>query len=126
MRYGNNSNVAITGIDETGGALKGGVIEFDVDFGTDLISNGTMLIYDSSNTTWSVTFDGNVHGAFATMSNVTGTFGGTDTVTGAIGGAFTGTTTTPDFVSGFSLKSGSSFVQGMSLLDNENCFTCTP
>lgn len=127
VHYGNNSVTPLIGVDESGGALHGGVIEFDVDFDGGAITNGSMVLFDSANDTWNVTFDGHVHDSFAQMTNVSGTFGGTASVTGVIGGAFvdTGTTNaTPDFITGFSLQSGSSFVQGMSLLNNEDCFTC--
>ncbi|MES2605941.1 MAG: hypothetical protein V4603_13470, partial [Pseudomonadota bacterium] len=129
-RYGNGSDVPISGIDSTGGSLKGGTIEFDVNLagGVDAISNGLLQVFDSSNTTWRVTFNGDISSGFATMTDITGTYNSTGSVTGAIGGAFVETiagSSTPDFISGFSLQSGGNFVQGMTLLNNETCFSCT-
>jgi hypothetical protein len=128
-RYGNGSDIAIAGIDETGASLKGGVFEFDVNLagGTDAISNGLLQINDSSNTSWRVTFNGDISGSYATMTDISGTFNGSTSVTGAIGGAFvSGSGTTPDFIGGFSLKAvtGGDFVQGMTVLNNETCFSC--
>jgi hypothetical protein len=126
FRYGNGSDVPISGVDQTGASLKGGVLEFIVNLagGPDSISNGLLQVFDSNNATWRVTFNGNISGAFATMTDITGTYATTNSVTGAIGGVFTGTTSTPDFVAGFSLQSGSNFVQGITLLNNETCFSC--
>jgi hypothetical protein len=126
IRYGNNSIVPINGVDDTGGALRSGVIEFDVTFGQtlDAITNGSLVVFDSRNASWNVRFNGDVHGSLVEMTDVAGTFNGSGNVFGDIGGAFTGSGPTPDFVMGFSLESGSNFIQGMSLLNNENCFTC--
>jgi hypothetical protein len=126
VRYGNNSTVPINGIDDTGGALRSGVIEFDVTFGqtVDAISNGSMVVFDSRNLSWNITFNGDLSGPYVKMTDVTGTFNTTGNVTGTMAGAFTGTGLTPDFVTGFSLTSGSNFIQGTSLLNNEDCFTC--
>lgn len=126
IRYGNNSIVPIVGIDDTGSALRSGTIEFDVTFGQtiDAISNGSLIVFDSRNATWNVTFSGDLHGSLVEMTDITGTFNSAGSVAGDIGGAFTGATSTPDFVMGFTLQSGSNFIQGMSLLNNENCFTC--
>lgn len=126
IRYGNNSSVPISGIDQTGNSLKNGVIEFDITFGltTDAISNGSLQVFDSANIAWKVTFNGDISGAYAKMTDISGTRDAVGSVTGVIGGVFTGTTTTPDFVGGFALKSGSNFIQGISLMNNENCFNC--
>ena len=131
IRYGNNSTTPFSGIDDTGSALRSGVIEFDVTFGqtVDAIRNGSLKVFDSRNATWNVTFNGDLHGAFVRMTDVTGTYTNTsnavsNVTASAIGGVFTGTTSTPDFVMGFSLKAGTSFIQGTSLLNNETCFNC--
>jgi hypothetical protein len=139
-RYGNNSSVPINGSDHSDGNLNGGVIEFDIDFGasTDAISNGSLTVYDSNNDTWRATFNGDINhrtvgditGTFATMTDISGTYKGTQPITdGAFGGAFTNTTSAPAFVGGFSLKAndsggGAVFVQGMTVLNSSNCFTC--
>ena len=126
-RYGTSSGVPISGIDDIGGHLRGGTVEFDVNLGggVDAISNGLLRVFDSRNSTWSVTFNGDVTGAFATMKDITGTLNSAGNVTGAIGGVFTGTGPKPAFVSGFSLQSGGSFVQGITLLNGTNCLSCT-
>jgi hypothetical protein len=127
FRYGNSSLLASSSIDQTGAELLGGIVEFDVNLagGPFSISNGLLQIFDSTNATWRVTFNGTLNGAFATMTDIIGFFG-TAPVTGSLGGVFIGTGTTPDFVGGFSLQSGFNFVQGIALLDNENCFSCAP
>jgi hypothetical protein len=130
-RYATDSSIGINGIDHTGNALRGGVIEFNVNFagGVDAISNGLLQVFDSRNATWRVTFNGNIVGAFATMTDITGTVSvpGASSLgnvtSGAIGGVFTGTGPTPAFVNGFSIKSGSEFIQGMTLLNKTTCIT---
>lgn len=126
-RYSTNSDITITGIDDTGNALKGGLIEFDVNLagGTDAISNGLLQIFDSRNSTWRATFNGDVMGAFAKMTDISGSYNGTGFITGSIGGAFMGTGTTPDFITGFALQNGSLFIQGITVMANENCFSCS-
>jgi hypothetical protein len=136
FRYGNNAAVPISGVDSSGGALRGGSIEFDIDFagGVDAISNGSIVIFDSSNATWSATFNGDittrtigaVTGTSATMTDISGTLNGAGSLTGAMGGVFTtGAGPQPDFVGGFSLKADSGgFVQGITLLNDRDCFSC--
>jgi hypothetical protein len=126
FRYGTTSDITITGIDDTGNALKGGLIEFDVNLagGVDAISNGLLQIFDSRNSTWRATFNGDVQGAFAKMTDISGSYNNTGFLTGAIGGAFIGTGTTPDFLTGFALQNGGLFIQGITVLNNENCFSC--
>ncbi len=127
-RFGNNSSVPIHGFDDAGLALLGGIFEFDVDLssGPDAISSGLLTIFDSANATWRATFNGDIEGAYATMTDIVGTFsGGEGPITGSIGGAFTGATATPHFVGGFALQHGSHFVQGISVLNPDDCFSCT-
>jgi hypothetical protein len=127
-RYGTSSDITITGIDDTGNQLKGGVLEFDINLvgGTDSISNGLLQIFDSRNSTWRATFNGDVQGAFAKMTDISGSYNGAGFLTGSMAGAFIGTGTTPDFIAGFALQSGGLFIQGITVLGNENCFSCSP
>lgn len=126
-RYSTNSDITITGIDDTGNALKGGLIEFNVNLagGTDAISNGLLQVFDSRNSTWRATFNGDVQGAFAKMTDISGSYNGTGFITGSIGGAFMGTGTAPAFISGFALQNGGLFVQGINVLvPDQNCLSC--
>ena len=131
-RYGTDSRIPLRGTDDTGTALRGGLIEFDVNLagGPDAISNGLLQVFDSRNSTWRVTFNGDIQGPYARMTDISGTFGGSGFVTGAIGGVFVttpagGIANTPDFITGFSLQSGSNFVQGFGLMNNETCISCS-
>jgi hypothetical protein len=62
------------------------------------------------------------------MTDISGTLNGAGSLSGAMGGVFTtGSGTQPDFVGGFSLKADSGgFVQGVTLLNNRDCFSCAP
>jgi hypothetical protein len=57
------------------------------------------------------------------MTQINGTFGTLEPVSGSLGGVFVGTGDAPDFVSGFSLHAGESYVQGLSVL-GQACTDC--
>jgi hypothetical protein len=110
-----------TGQAENGGAISEIKMDFDVNLagGTSAISNGQLRVVEGNTSNWSVTFSGDVAGAYATMKGISGTFTGTgisQTVDQAsMRGAFVGTGSTPDFLTGFVLQSRTDSVQGLIL-----------
>lgn len=106
---------------ENGGAISEVKLDFDVNLagGTNAISNGQLRIVEGNTSNWTVSFSGDVSGAYATMKDISGTFTGTgtsQTVDQAnMRGAFVGTGSTPDFVTGFVLQSRTDSVQGLIL-----------
>jgi len=110
-----------TGQAENGGAISQVKMDFDVNLagGTNAISNGQLRVVEGNTSNWSVSFSGDVSGAYATMNGISGTFTGTgisQTVDQAnMRGAFVGTGSTPDFLTGFVLQSRTDSVQGLIL-----------
>ncbi len=118
VNYASDGNFA--GTDDTGAALQNVEISFDIDLagGPGAISNGQLLVVDGQQGMWAAGFQGNVTNAAATMTNVHGTHNA-NPLAGSIQGVFTGTGALPDFVTGFVLQSGGSYVQGMTVLKGE-------
>jgi hypothetical protein len=118
VNYASGGN--FVGTDGTGAALQNVEMSFEVNLGggSGAISNGRLVVQDSQQGMWSAGFQGDITNASATMTNVHGTHGA-NPLTGAIQGVFTGTGALPDFVTGFVLQSGSSSVQGLTVLKNE-------
>jgi hypothetical protein len=108
------------GVDGSGASLEKVDMSFDVNLagGPGAISNGQLLVLDSQHGVWSAGFQGNVTNASATMTNVHGTHDA-NPLAGSIQGIFTGTGTLPDFITGFVLQSGSSSVQGLTVLSSD-------
>ncbi len=81
--------------------------QFDVNFDTGAISNGSLSFgHDSSN--WNMTYDGNVRGANATMTNVQGNINGAGVCQQCVQGDIQGIFARPgnQFVGGFQLQGG--------------------
>jgi hypothetical protein len=108
------------GVDGTGAALQNVEMSFDVNLagGTGAISNGQLVVLDGQQGVWHAGFQGDVMNASASMTNVRGTYNA-NPLAGSIQGMFTGTGALPDFVTGFVLQSGSSSVQGLTVLTSE-------
>jgi hypothetical protein len=112
------------GLDSAGNDILNVDMSFMVDFSQSVgaISDGTLQVGTGPLGTWAVTFDGDVQGVFAQMKNIaddTAVSGAVTGVTGNIGGVFTGTGGS-GFVGAFDLHSGSDFVQGMTLINQNN------
>jgi hypothetical protein len=111
---------SFAGTDGSGAALQSVDMSFNVNLagGPGAISNGQLLVLDSQHGVWRAGFQGDVANASAIMTNVHGTHDA-NPLAGSIQGVFTGTGTLPDFVTGFVLQSGSSSVQGLTVLKSE-------